>query len=64
MDTGSDKAKQLQALEQALAMMAENFPPMWWRMYRNLQTEGFDEKQAFSIILTIVNGVAGGKLSC
>lgn len=64
MSQDKDKARQLHDFEQAAAMNAENFPPMWKRMYENLVKEGFTEDQAMRILLFHVHGMSGGKIVC
>lgn len=56
-----DKTNQLHELEQALATLAENCPPMWHRLYINMQSEGFTKDEAFKLLVAYVHGAAGGK---
>lgn len=58
----NDQSAELQRLDQSLAVMADTFPPMWHRMYRNCIDAGFDKDQAQRIIIAHVHGAAGGKL--
>lgn len=61
-DQPKHKTKQLQELEQALATMAEDFPPMFRRFYLNLVKEGFTEEQAFKMVIAQCHAFSGGKL--
>lgn len=55
--------KKLHDLEQLSATVAENYPPMWRRVYLNAIQEGFTEEQAFKIVLVMVNGMMGGRMN-
>ena len=57
-----DKTKQLHDLEQALATMAENMPPMWWRVFCELQQQGFMRDEAFRLVGLMVFAQSGGKM--
>lgn len=50
MISPEDRAK----LDQACALLADTFPSMWKRLYDNLITEGFNEKQAIEILFTVI----------
>jgi hypothetical protein len=41
-------------LEQNMARFGDIFPPLWMRMYRNLQSSGFSEAQAFDLLQTYI----------
>ena len=43
-----------QAIEQAMAHVAELYPPHWMRLYGNLIKEGFDEKQAMEVLKVFI----------
>jgi hypothetical protein len=57
-----DKTKQLHDLEQASAAMAEYLPPLLWRLFCRLQSEGFDKEQAFKLVTVMAFGQVGGKM--
>lgn len=40
--------------DQARAYLAEALPSMWMRMYKNLQSEGFDKVDAFKALQTYI----------
>jgi len=42
--------KYLHEFDQASKFLTDNIPSFLWTMYTNLKNEGFDEKQAMSII--------------
>lgn len=46
--------KTLQNLEQSTAFLADNFPPMWRRIYDNLKLVGFNELQAMELLKTYI----------
>lgn len=58
----SDKSKELHDLEQSCATMAENFPPMWYRLYLNCRKEGFSDDQAFKILITFIMSMTKGSV--
>lgn len=52
--------KRQQRLEQSSAMIAENMPPFWRRLYLNCKSEGFTEQQAMSILRTYIRALFAG----
>lgn len=50
MSDEQDKTKEMHDYEQACAMLAETQPPMWWRLYGNLQKEGFTKEEAMKLL--------------
>lgn len=44
------EVKQQRAFDNASMTVGEGLPPLWWRMYSNLQTEGFTEPQSFELL--------------
>lgn len=40
--------------DQALAVVAEDFPPFWRRLFLSLVREGFNEAQALEILKTLI----------
>lgn len=62
-ESGGFDSQDLHKVEQAMAMMADTFPPHWKRMYDNLLAEGFDKDQSFRILLTLVHGTNGGRMT-
>ncbi len=44
----------LRQFEQGSAIVADRFPVFWKRMYDQLLKEGFNEKQAFSLLKTFI----------
>lgn len=63
MSEEHEKAKRVSDMDQALATISENFPPMWRRMFENFKTEGFTEEQALRLVCTHVHAVGNGRLS-
>ena len=45
---------QQQKMDQAAALLADNFPPMWRRLYLGLVEQGFDEIQSFKLLQTYI----------
>ena len=56
-----ERAKETAEADQALAMIAESFPPMLWRFYVNSKEEGFSEQQALTLTLEVLRGTFSGK---
>lgn len=48
--TPDDVAK----FEQGLAMIAENMPPHWRRMFINLKNEGFKDEEAMRLLIAYI----------
>ena len=66
MAVNDDERRRLQqqfGLEQAMATLADNFPPMWRRMYMSLLQEGFSKDEALEITQTVAFAQVGGKLT-
>ncbi len=41
-------------LDQALAMVADNWPPVWFRIFTNLKERGFTEDQSMDLLKTYI----------
>jgi len=48
-------------LDQASALIAEAFPPMWWRIYKGLIAEGFKEAEAMDLLKTYIRSTGVNK---
>lgn len=57
-----DDNKNLARFDQAMAMLADNLPPLWRRMYERMLEVGFAEDQAMSLLRAYVFAAAGGRL--
>ena len=52
------------AIDQAAALLSDNFPPMWRRLYEALLDQGFTEVESMKLLQTYIlsnspNGVRG-----
>lgn len=47
-------AKDVQNFDEVTTMMANSFPPYWWKLYSNLVKEGFSESQAMDLLKTYI----------
>ncbi len=55
--------KDLAGFDQAIKLMSDSFPPLWWNMFNNCKKEGFTEPQAMELVKTFITsffGVAKG----
>jgi len=50
-----DKVRDDQKLDQEFARMADMLPPVWWRMYKNLQTAGFTKFEAMDLLKMFIS---------
>ena len=46
--------KQQAALDQGTAMLADNYPPMWKRIYDRCVVVGFTESESFKLLQTFI----------
>lgn len=42
--------------DQSAAFIAENYPVMWWGIYKKLLEAGFNESQAMDLLKTYIVG--------
>lgn len=55
-----DDADKQRKRDEGFAALGDVFPPLWRRLYCNLQSEGFTDKECFVLVQTyiIANGTA------
>lgn len=46
-----EKTRKAQEFEQASALVADTYPPVWRRMYNNCKNEGFDDRQSMKLVM-------------
>ena len=44
------QSREKQQFDQSSAELADMFPPQWWRLYSNLQKEGFTPSEALELV--------------
>lgn len=61
-EQGDGTPYDLHRTEQLLAQFAEQWPPMWKRMFDNLVKQGFAKEEAMRVLCAYIHGAAGGRL--
>lgn len=57
-DEEFDKMKQLQEIEQGMALLADTFPRLWWQMFTKLKEAGFKENEALELVKVYIQTTA------
>ena len=57
-----DRTRDLIKFEQALTLAAENYPPMWRRLYQNLIREGFTQQEAMRLLEIQILSAGGARI--
>lgn len=45
-----DEMKRQAEFDQAMASIGDSFPPLWRRLYANLMSEGFTDRESFELL--------------
>lgn len=53
-------AKEIAEYDQAIKLMSDSFPPLWWSMFTNCKKEGFTDAQAMELVKTFIISFFGG----
>ncbi len=48
-------AKELAALDQAVKLLADTLPPIWWNLYNGCMGQGFDSGQSLELVKSYIS---------
>jgi len=49
--------KEIAQMDQAISLVSETLPPLWWNLYNNLVKEGFTPEQAFDLLKSYITSM-------
>ena len=44
--------------DQAVTFLGEMLPPLWWKLYKSSLDQGFNDRQAMSLVLAYIRSQA------